>query len=168
MALSNLNQLLGAPCYGVMWVCACSFTSVMSDSLWSHGLWPTRLLCPWDCPGKNTGAGCHALLQGIFPTQGSNLCLLCLLHWQVDSLPLSHVGSPINHAYSDEIFIKIPEVQGSERFQVGECVCVLGGWHTQNFTWTESPVLRTLPNLPYIPLHLVVHFILYNILIIHW
>ena len=35
-----------------------------------------RLLCPWDFPGKNTGVGCHALLQGIFPTQGSNPCLL--------------------------------------------------------------------------------------------
>ena len=35
------------------------------------------LLCPWDSPGKNTGVGCHALRQGIFPTQGSNLCLLC-------------------------------------------------------------------------------------------
>ena len=33
---------------------------------------PDKLLCPWDPPGKNTGAGCHALLQGIFPTQGSN------------------------------------------------------------------------------------------------
>ena len=32
----------------------------------------TRLLCPWDSPGKNTGVGCHFLLQGIFPTQGSN------------------------------------------------------------------------------------------------
>ena len=39
-------------------------------------------------PGKNTGVGCHFLLQGIFPTQGSNLCLLRLLHWQADSLPL--------------------------------------------------------------------------------
>ena len=32
-----------------------------------QGLWPTRLLCPWDSPGKNTGVGCHFLLQGIFP-----------------------------------------------------------------------------------------------------
>ena len=41
-----------------------------------------------DSPGKNTGVGCHALLQGILPTQGSNLPLLCLLHWQAGSLPL--------------------------------------------------------------------------------
>ena len=52
----------------------------------------TELLCPWDFPGKNTGHCCHFLLQGIFLTQGSNLHLL---YWQGDSLPLSHLGSPI-------------------------------------------------------------------------
>ena len=46
--------------------------SVVSDSLRPRGLEPTRLLCPWDSPGKNTGVGYHFLLQGIFPTQGSN------------------------------------------------------------------------------------------------
>ena len=51
---------------------------VTSDSLRPRGLQPARLLCPWDSPGKNTGVGCHALLQGIFLTQGSNLYLLCL------------------------------------------------------------------------------------------
>ena len=50
----------------------------------------TRLLCPWDSPGKNTGVGCHFLLQGILPTQGSNPHLL---HWQADSLPQSHQRS---------------------------------------------------------------------------
>ena len=55
-----------------------------------HGLWPARLLCPWGFSCKNTGAGCHSLLQGIFPTQGWDSSLL---HWQVDSLPLSHQGS---------------------------------------------------------------------------
>ena len=47
-----------------------------------------RLLCLWGSPGKNTGIGCYALLQSICPTQGLNPRLLCLLHWQVDSLPL--------------------------------------------------------------------------------
>ena len=69
-----------------------------------HAQLPSRvwLFCsPMDCtppgssvhdfPGKNTGVGCHFLLQGIFPTQGSNPCLL---HWQVDSLPLNYQGSP--------------------------------------------------------------------------
>ena len=52
-----------------------------------HGLQPVRLLCPWDFPSKNTGVGCHILLQGTFLIQGSNLPLLCLLLWQLDSLP---------------------------------------------------------------------------------
>ena len=64
--------------------------SVVSDSLQPYRLQPTRLHCPWDFPGKNTGVDCCFLLQGIFPTQGSNPRLLCLLHWQVDSLPLWH------------------------------------------------------------------------------
>ena len=41
-------------------------------TLWPDGLLPSRLFCPWDSPGKNTWAGCHGLLQGIFPTQGSS------------------------------------------------------------------------------------------------
>ena len=45
-----------------------------------------------DSPGKNTGVGCHALLQGIFSTQESNLHLLRLLLWQVESLLLNHPG----------------------------------------------------------------------------
>ena len=68
--------------------------SVMSDSLQPHGLQPARLLCPWDSPGKNTGVGCRALLQGIFLTQGSNLCFLRLLHWQAGSLPVVASGKP--------------------------------------------------------------------------
>ena len=63
-------------------------------TLQSHGLWPTRLLCPWKSAGKNIGVNCHALLQGIFLTQGSNPHLFCLLCWQVYSLPLEPPGHP--------------------------------------------------------------------------
>ena len=45
-------------------------------------------------PGKNTGVGCHFLLQEIFLTQGLNRHLLCLLHWQMDSLSLAPPGKP--------------------------------------------------------------------------
>ena len=44
-----------------------------------------------DSPGKNTGVVCHALFQGIFPTQGWNQCLLHLLHWEMGSLPIVRV-----------------------------------------------------------------------------
>ena len=57
-------------------------------TLWTIARW---LLCPWD---SHTGAGCHALLQGIFPTQGLNTHLLCLLPWQAGSLPLAPPGKP--------------------------------------------------------------------------
>ena len=46
-------------------------------------------------PGKNTGLSCHFLLQGIFPIQELNPHFLHLLHWKADSLPLSHLGSPL-------------------------------------------------------------------------
>ena len=61
----------------------------------SYGLQFTRLLCPRDSPGKNTGVGCHTLLQGIFLTQESNSQLLRLLHWQAGSLPLVPPGKPL-------------------------------------------------------------------------
>ena len=57
-------------------------------------MYPVRLLCPWASPGKKTRVGCHALLQGIFSTQGLNPGLLCLLYWQVGSLPLVPPGKP--------------------------------------------------------------------------
>ena len=55
---------------------------------------PTRLLCPWDFPGKNTGADCHFLHQGNLPDSGFEPGLLCLLHWHVYFLSLCHLGSP--------------------------------------------------------------------------
>ena len=63
--------------------------SVVSNSL--------RLLHPWDFPGKNTGVACHFLLQGTFPTQGSNSCLL---HGQEDSLPLQDALMRLCSAFS--------------------------------------------------------------------
>ena len=72
----------------------CQVASVMSDSLRSFGLQPARPPWPWASPDKDTGVGCHALLQGIFLTQRPNLHLLQLLCWQVGSLPLAPPGKP--------------------------------------------------------------------------
>ena len=63
---------------------------------------PTRLLCPWYSPGKNAGVSCHALLQGIFPTQGSNPGLSCY-RWIL--YHLSHQGSPVKNL-SNKMFPK--------------------------------------------------------------
>ena len=60
-----------------------------------HRRQPTRLLCPWDSPGKNTGVGCRALLQGTFPSQGWSLSPAL----QVDSLRFEPQGKPhLTHA----------------------------------------------------------------------
>ena len=69
--------------YRQAWKVSVSSRSVMSSPPGS---------CPWDSPGKNTGVGCHALLQGIFPTQGSNPGLL---HHRQILYHLSHQGSPL-------------------------------------------------------------------------
>ena len=68
--------------------------SVVSDSLQPQELSLARLLCSGDSPGKNTEVRCPVFLQGLFLTQRLNPPLLHLLHWQVNSLPLSHLGSP--------------------------------------------------------------------------
>ena len=72
----------------------CVLVAQLCPTLWPHGLQPARLLHPWNSPGRNTGVGCHSLLQGIFLTQESNPHLLCLLHWQVGSLPPELPGKP--------------------------------------------------------------------------
>ena len=66
--------------------------SVVSDSLWPHGLWPTRLLCPWGFARQEYWSGLPCLLQGIFPTQGLNPGLL---HCRWILYHLSHQESPV-------------------------------------------------------------------------
>ena len=58
-----------------------------------------RFLGPWYSLGKNTGVGCHVLLQEIFPIQGWNSSLLCFLHWQAGSLPLAPHGLPEEYTF---------------------------------------------------------------------
>ena len=67
------------------WVCVCCAQLFVTP-------WTVALQVPLSVgfPSKNTGMGCCFLLQGIFPTQGSNPCLLRLLYWQADSLLQSH------------------------------------------------------------------------------
>ena len=78
--------------YVPLWWSEIMFT-VPFIKLQPHGLQPARLLCPWNSPGKNTGVGCHFLLQGIFLIQGSNTGLL---HCRWIPYCLSHRESPID------------------------------------------------------------------------
>ena len=135
----------------------------MSDSLQPHGLEPTKLLYPWDFPSKNNGVCCHFLLQGIFLTQESNPRLL---HWQEDSLPLSHLGSPKTHANCsdskhDSNLSASQSTRGTETFSLSSTKSSEGpntthredekicqgisqeGWLLQSMTWSVLPLLTT-------------------------
>ena len=72
-------------------LCYVLIHSVVSDSFRPHGLQPARLLCPWDSPGKNTGVGFYALLQGTLPNPGIETRSPTM---QADSLPSEPPGKP--------------------------------------------------------------------------
>ena len=91
----NHNNLYTVFQYSLALACALS-RSVVSDSLQRHGQQPSRLLCPWNFPGKNTGVGCYFLLQGIFPTLGLNPGLP---HCRQTLHHLSHQGSLCTYLY---------------------------------------------------------------------
>ena len=84
----------------------CEVSSVVSNSLQHHGLQPTRLLCPWDSPGKNPGVGCRALLQGIFLTHPFNLrCVLIQVFFPWSRLrvfPGGHLEETVALLVSDD------------------------------------------------------------------
>ena len=83
-------------------------------------------LCPWDFPGKNTGVGCHFLLQRIFQTRGSNLHLLCPLHWQVGSLPNEPPAKPINRRGSIKQNTPLQDIQsGESRYKLNKLSVII-------------------------------------------
>ena len=84
-------SLLCPPACVILLCCCCCSVVQACLTLASHGLYPTRLFWPWDFPGRNTGVGCHSLLQGIFLTPDSNSCLQ---HWQADSFTSEPLGKP--------------------------------------------------------------------------
>ena len=92
----------------------------MSNSLGPHGLSSSRLLCPWDSPGKNTGVGSHSLLKGIFPTQGWNPGLL---HSRKILYCLNHPRSNGGAGPQREIFTVL-RLAGQEITQLGVEVMV--------------------------------------------
>ena len=64
----------------------------------------------WGFPGKNTGVGCHALFQGIFPTRDQTQICYIYLHWQEGSLSLVSPGKPIYKTYYAKIIIIFPNL----------------------------------------------------------
>jgi len=120
--------------------------SVVSNSVRLHGPQPARLLCPWDSPGKNTGVGCHILFQGIFPTQGLNPCLLCLLRGQVGSQ-----GSP-NQSPRLPQCMSVRAKEGAHTQRVSETRAGrwgrVGGWGGPSFSCLYSPMVLHRSRIP--------------------
>ena len=100
----------------------------MSDSLWPHGLQPSKFLCPWEFPGNTTGVCSHFLLQGIFPTQGLNPSVLqvtCIADRFFTIEPPSCISAAHNS------FSKSPSI--SQFHLSREDVDYLGFYMIQNF-----------------------------------
>ena len=116
----------------------------MSDSLQPHGLEPTRLLCPWDFPGKSTGVGGHLLLQGIFLTRGSNPGLLCCRQ------TLYHLS------YQGNLYIWVPLV--AQMVKESACQCKRPGF---NPWFGKIPQRRTccIYVIRNLPVHLISFFL---------
>ena len=115
--------------------------SVVSNSFRPHGLWPARLLCPRDSPGKNTGVGCHFLLQGIFPTHRLNQGLL---HCRQILYHLSHQGSPRILKWIAYLFTR-----GSSQPRNRTRVSYIAGRFFASYMYTYIPSLLSLtPTLP--------------------
>ena len=136
--------------------------SVVSDSLWPHGLYS-----PWNSPGQNTGVGSRSLLQGIFPTQGSNPGLqLRSPSLQADSLPAEPQGKPKNTGMSSlslhqQNWTRVSCIAGGffTSWAIREaCVCkedakhpsayreitfVYRGWFYSKYDWDIYSFLRT-------------------------
>ena len=73
----------------------------MSDSVWPHKRHPTRLLCPWDSPGKNTGVGCHLLLQCMKVKSESEVTQSCPT--LIDPMDCSLPGSSIHGIFQARV-----------------------------------------------------------------
>ena len=130
--------------------------SVVPNSSQPHGLQSTRLLCPWDSPSKDTGVGCHFLLQGILPTQGLNPgfspCrrILYCLSYQGSPRMLEWIALMWQERRVRSLVRMSPHCStGLNKILASSCLCYLVFWFT---TWRQSVTLClrifTLYHLP--------------------
>ena len=127
----------------------------MSDSVRPHRRQPPRLPRPWDSPGKNTGVGCHFLLQGVFPTQGSNPGLP---HCRGLLYRLNHQGSPVKSLLGRKEYVWIGTEAVSVQSRALEVVWITYLGHFFRVSSVQSSALsgsapylvhlRVLPSVP--------------------
>ena len=96
-------QIMKSPAQSLL--CVCLVTELCPTLCDPMDRSPPGSSVQGNCPGKNTRVGCHFLLQGIFLTQGLNPLLLCLLNWQVDSLPTVPPEKPLGMSGRHLVFI---------------------------------------------------------------
>ena len=111
---------------------ACQVASVEFNFLQPHGIQPFKLLYSWDSPGRNTGVGCHALLQGIFLTQELNhFCYLsCIGRW--DLYHKCHLDSPGTYIFKWQFNVEITLQSFWKDFKNFKCVVLeLNVWTTR-------------------------------------
>ena len=162
-AIEHLSLFITAHLYTLLaCMCAKSLQSCLTIILLTIGT--VSLLCPRDSPGRNTGVGCHALLQGIFLTKGSNQHLLHHLPWEAGSFTLTPPGKPIlsllilnntntGHCHGDNHSYKFLNAHCDAGPICNYAVTVNGNWHllrTDNVpgtllsaTYTDSYNLQT-------------------------
>ena len=124
--------------------------SVVSSSLWPHGLYS-----PWNSPGKNTGVGRYSIMQGIFPTQGLNAGLP---HCRWVLYQLSHQENPIPE------WLAYPFSSGSSwPRNWTEVSCIAGVFFT-SWATREAHLISKLLKKWYIPSHLLEPFLVFRFL----
>ena len=121
LSLSTWRAVIKKTCLLSWHACVHAKSLQWSPTLWSYGL-PTRLLCPCNSPDKNTGMGCHSLLQGIVQTHGSNLGLLWLLHCRqiLDHWATTDTHLGLNDGQMPHIFTDITKMLLSSGEQIRE------------------------------------------------
>ena len=111
--------------------CCCQVASVVSNSVWPHRRQPTRLLRPWDSPGKNTGVGCHFLLQCMKVESKSEVTQLCLT--LSDPMDCSLPGSSIHGIFRATVL-----EWGAIAFShLGYCICI-NEWNSSGIFFSDN------------------------------
>ena len=125
--------------------CCCLVTSVVSDSVRSHRRQPTRLPRPWDSPGKNTGVGCHFLLQYMQVKSESEVAQSCPT--LSDPMDCSPPGSSVHGIFQQEYWSGVPlpsPLSSLTRNQMRPLI--VKTWHPNHWTAREFPFIDPLKN----------------------
>ena len=124
--------------------CCCCVPSVVSDSVWPHRRKPTRLPRPWDSPGKNTGVGCHFLLQCMKVKSESEVAHSC--QTLSDPMDCSPPGSTIHGIFQARVLASMRDEYNCVVLWTFFGIAFLWYWN-ENWTFPVLWPLLSFPNL---------------------